>query len=89
LHNEWKVRQAVFYLRCNAFNYYLLVKFMSDAERKELEEEDELLKTLLKIYHEFRQDISMTDEELEQHIDAILERIWEIKQLLKSSMDNP
>jgi archaellum component FlaC len=59
---------------------------MSDAERKELEEEDELLKNLLKLYHEYRQDISMTDEELEQHVDAILERIWEIKQLLKSSM---
>lgn len=86
MHNEWKVRQAVFYLRCNAFNYYLLVKFMSDAERKELKEEDQLLKNLLKIYQEYRQDLSMTNEEWEQHIDTILERIWEIKQLLKSSM---
>ena len=59
---------------------------MSDAERKELAEEDELLKNLLKLYHEYRQDISMTEEELEQHVDAILERIWEIKQLLRSSM---
>lgn len=59
---------------------------MSDEERKELEEEDQLLKNLLKFYHEYRQDISMTDEELELHTDAILERIWEIKQLLKSTM---
>ena len=86
MHNEWKVCQAVFYLRSNTFNCFLLVKFMSDAERKELAEEAELLKNLLKLYHEYRQDISMTDEELEQHVDAILERIWEIKQLLKSSM---
>ena len=86
MHNKWKVCQAVFYLRDNAFNCFLLVKFMSDAERKELAEEDELLKNLLKLYHEYRQDISMTDEELEQHVDAILERIWEIKQLLRSSM---
>ncbi|PSL29563.1 hypothetical protein CLV60_105405 [Dyadobacter jiangsuensis] len=35
---------------------------MSDAERKELAEEDELLKKLLNLYHEYRQDISMTDE---------------------------
>ncbi|ACT94922.1 hypothetical protein Dfer_3717 [Dyadobacter fermentans DSM 18053] len=59
---------------------------MSDAERKELKEEDQLLKNLLKIYQEYRQDLSMTNEEWEQHIDTILERIWEIKQLLKSSM---
>lgn len=59
---------------------------MSDAERKELEEEDQLLKNLLKIYQEYRQDLSMTNEEWEQHIDTILERIWETKQLLKSSM---
>ncbi|MGV3600615.1 MAG: hypothetical protein ACO1N1_05375 [Dyadobacter fermentans] len=59
---------------------------MSDAERKELEEEGQLLKNLLKIYQEYRQDLSMTNEEWEQHIDTILERIWEIKQLLKSSM---
>lgn len=63
----------------------LLVKFMSDEERKELEEEDQLLKNLLKIYQEYRQDLSMTNEEWEQHVDTILERIWEIKQLLKSS----
>ena len=59
---------------------------MSDEERKELEEEDQLLKNLLKIYQEYRQDLSMTNEEWEQHVDTILERIWEIKQLLKSSM---
>lgn len=59
---------------------------MSDAERKELEEEDQLLKNLLKFYHEYRQDLSITHEEWEQHIDVILERIWEIKQLLKSLM---
>ena len=59
---------------------------MSDEGKKELEEEDQLLKNLLKIYQEYRQDLSMTDEEWEQHVDAILERIWEIKQLLKSSM---
>lgn len=58
---------------------------MSDEERKELEEEDQLLKNLLKIYQEYRQDLSMTNEEWEQHVDTILERIWEIKQLLKSS----
>ena len=83
---KWKMRRAIFYLRGNAFNCFLWVKFMSDAERKELAEEDELLKNLLKFYHEYRQDISMTDEEFEQHVDAILERIWEIKQFLKSSM---
>lgn len=59
---------------------------MSDEERKELEEEDQLLKNLLKIYQEYRQDLSMTNEEWEQHVDTVLERIWEIKQLLKSSM---
>ena len=83
---KWKISEAVFYLRANAFVCFLLVKFMSDEGKKELEEEDQLLKNLLKIYQEYRQDLSMTDEEWEQHVDAILERIWEIKQLLKSSM---
>jgi len=86
LHNKWKVGRAVFYLRINAFNCFLLVKFMPNAERKELEEEDQLLKNLLKFYDEYRQDLSMTNEEWEQHVDAILERIWEIKHLLKNLM---
>jgi SUMO ligase MMS21 Smc5/6 complex component len=86
LHNEWKVRQVIFYLRGNSFVCFLLVKFMSDAERKELEEEDQLLKNLLKIYQEYRQDLRMTNDEWEQHVDTVLERIWEIKQLLRSSM---
>ncbi|SDE63529.1 hypothetical protein SAMN04487996_10681 [Dyadobacter soli] len=86
---KWKVRRAIFYLRGNAFVCFLLVKFMSDEERKELEEEDLLLKNLLRFYHEYRQNLSMTNQQLEQHVDAILERIWEIKQLLKSSMENP
>lgn len=44
---------------------FLLVKFMSDAERKELEEEDILLKKMLDFYHEQRQDLSLTNEEWE------------------------
>ncbi len=64
------------------FNCFLLVKFMSDEERTELENEDRFLKMLLDFYQEHDGDLSMNDGEREQHIDAILERIWEIKQLL-------
>jgi hypothetical protein len=83
MHNKWKVHQATFYLRCSAFVCFLLVKFMSDAERKGLEEEDRLLKTLLDFHHKHKGNLSMTNDEREQHIDAILERIWQIKQHLK------
>lgn len=55
---------------------------MSDEERTELENEDRFLKMLLDFYQEHDGDLSMNDGEREQHIDAILERIWEIKQLL-------
>lgn len=65
--------------------YYLLllVKFMSDAEREELENEDRFLKLLLDFHQDYKHELSMTDEEKERHIDAILERIWEIKQRLR------
>lgn len=57
---------------------------MSDAERKELEEEDRLLKQLLDFHNENEEKLSMTDEQREQHIDAILDRIWHIKERLKN-----
>lgn len=67
-----------------SFNCFLLVKFMSDAERNELEEEDRLLKILIDFHNTRQRELSMSDEEREQHIDAILERIWQIKQRLKN-----
>ncbi len=72
MHNKWKVHRAVFYLRCNAFNCFLLVKFMSDAERNELQEEDRFLKALLDFHTKYKGDLTMTDEEREQYIDAVL-----------------
>ncbi|GGH52737.1 hypothetical protein GCM10007423_57460 [Dyadobacter endophyticus] len=57
---------------------------MSDAERNELEEEDRLLKILIDFHNTRQRELSMSDEEREQHIDAILERIWQIKQRLKN-----
>lgn len=56
---------------------------MSDAEREELENEDRFLKLLLDFHQDYKHELSMTDEEKERHIDAILERIWEIKQRLR------
>lgn len=84
MHNKWKLSQVVFYLRGLAFNCFLLIKFMSDAERKELEEEDRLLKQLIDFHDKNKGKLSMTNEERERHIDAILERIWQIKQRLKN-----
>lgn len=57
---------------------------MSDAERKELEQEEWLLKMLLDFYVSHTDEISMADDEREQHINAMLERIWEIKERLKN-----
>jgi hypothetical protein len=73
MHNKWKLSQVVFYLRGRAFNCFLLI--MSDAERKELEEEDRLLKQLIDFHDKNKGKLSMTNEERERHIDAILERI--------------
>ncbi len=82
MHDKWKIRQSNFYLRGGTFNS-LLVKFMSDAEREKLEEEDRLLKMLIDFHNNYKGQLSMTSEERAQHIDAILERIWQIKQRLK------
>jgi hypothetical protein len=58
---------------------------MSDAERYELEDEERLLKLLLDFHNKYKHETpSMTEEAKGQHIDAILDRIWEIKQLLKN-----
>lgn len=78
-----KVRRAIFYLRGNAFVCFLLVKFMSDEERKELEGERRDLFEILDFYAVFNDDIrSMTEEQKEQHINYILDRIWQINQIL-------
>lgn len=56
---------------------------MSDAERKELEEERRDLYGLLDFYVIFSDDIrSMTEAEKEKHINYIFDRIWEINQIL-------
>jgi hypothetical protein len=84
MHNKWKLGEAVFYLRGCAFNR-LLVKFMSDAEREELEDEERLLKLLLDFHTKYIDEMSSMSEEAKgQHIDAILDRLWEGKQLLKN-----
>lgn len=56
---------------------------MSNAERNELEE-DRLLKMLIDFHNNYKGKLSMIDDEREQHIDAILEGIWQIKQRLKN-----
>lgn len=56
---------------------------MSDEERKELEEERRDLFEILDFYAMFNDDIrSMTEEQKEQHINYILDRIWQISQIL-------
>ena len=56
---------------------------MSDAERKDLEEERRDLFEILDFYAVFNDDIrSMTEEQKEQHINYILDRIWQINQIL-------
>lgn len=58
---------------------------MSDAEREELEDEERLLKLLLDFHIKYEDEMSSMDEEAKvKHIDAILDRIWEVKQLLKN-----
>ncbi|MHA4737384.1 hypothetical protein [Dyadobacter sp. MSC1_007] len=58
---------------------------MSDAEREELEDEERLLKLLLDFHTKYVDEMSSMSEEAKgQHIDAILDRLWEVKQLLKN-----
>ncbi|MFR3329713.1 MAG: hypothetical protein ACLTSL_06090 [Odoribacter splanchnicus] len=55
---------------------------MTNEEKRDLEEELENLKLILE-FHSIRQVIK-DPKELESHIDAILDRMNEIKKLLKN-----
>lgn len=55
---------------------------MTDEERKELEQELENLEFIIK-FHSIR-PIIKNPKELEKHLDAILDRINEVKKKLKN-----
>lgn len=82
MYNKWKVSQVVFYLRWQCFNCFLLVKFMSDAEIKRLEEERRYLIQILDFHVKSDGTLGTTEEESEKHIDDILDRILEINQII-------
>ncbi len=57
---------------------------MNVENRKELEIELELLTEILKFHSEKWGKLSMSESETENHIDDMLDRINEIKQILKT-----
>lgn len=60
---------------------------MTREEKENLEEEMEMLRTLLDFHVENRSYISMDDEEFEEYVNAVLDRLNELAAILKQQGD--
>jgi len=56
---------------------------MTEYERQQLQEELEILKTLLDFHVRNRERIAMPNQEFEDYVNAALERIKEITEILE------
>ena len=56
---------------------------MTEYERQQLKEELEILKTLLDFHVRNRERIAMANQEFEDYVNAALERIKEITEILE------
>lgn len=79
-------------VKCDGANYGRIlgkcVHLRKTREEKEnLEEEMEMLRTLLYFHVENRSYISMDDEEFEEYVNAVLDRLNELAAILKQQGD--
>ena len=60
---------------------------MTPEERNELLEEERLLRILLDFHVKNRTHISMSDQEFEEYVNAVLDRLNELTKILAESKD--